>query len=414
LVVLGVTGQAHVAEQANHPVVELARELRRRRGVSFDAVMSLAVHLEDIESLELAIPLDPWPPRLDERWQPADIERFLSLAKDFIEKTNYRDFLATHEALFEKAAARLTERLKERDFLGWFNGFFGERDGAEFFVIVGMLNGGANYGVSRRGGEKPEVISPVIGASRFDERGVPVFDASMRDLIVHELCHSYTNPIVDRFADVLLPSAERMFPFCQEVMSRQAYKNPRTVLFESFVRAAVIRFLADTEGVPAAMRESAQQAGLGFDWAADLANLYATFARSREEHPTFEDFVPQIAEFFERYSQSYAERMARAPRVVSLVPENGAEDVAPELSNIVITFDRPMRDGAWSMLKTGEPFPEIVGKIHFDAERQVLTVPVRLEPATRYVYRLNGPGYLSFRSEEGLPLAPMEVAFRTK
>ena len=48
----------HFGGFQDHAVVNLARELRRNDGVSYDAVMSLAVHLKDAESLELA---GPWP-----------------------------------------------------------------------------------------------------------------------------------------------------------------------------------------------------------------------------------------------------------------------------------------------------------------------------------------------------------------
>jgi hypothetical protein len=54
----------------NHAVVSLAQELRRTRGVSYDAVMSLAVHLRDIEGLDLAVPLAGGP-----RWSLEPRER---------------------------------------------------------------------------------------------------------------------------------------------------------------------------------------------------------------------------------------------------------------------------------------------------------------------------------------------------
>ena len=55
----------------NQPVVAFARELRQRRGVSYDACMSLAVHLSPVDELELLLPLEPWPEGLDKRWTAA-------------------------------------------------------------------------------------------------------------------------------------------------------------------------------------------------------------------------------------------------------------------------------------------------------------------------------------------------------
>ena len=43
----------------SHAVVTLAQELRGTQGVSYDAVMSMAVHLTDAEDLKLKLPLQP-------------------------------------------------------------------------------------------------------------------------------------------------------------------------------------------------------------------------------------------------------------------------------------------------------------------------------------------------------------------
>jgi hypothetical protein len=56
---------AHFACVREHPVVLLARKLRANRGVSYDAPMSLAVHLKDSDRLELRVPLEPWPDGVD-------------------------------------------------------------------------------------------------------------------------------------------------------------------------------------------------------------------------------------------------------------------------------------------------------------------------------------------------------------
>jgi hypothetical protein len=41
-------------------------------------------------------------------------------------------------------------------------------------------------------------------------------------------------------------------------------------------------------------------------------------------------------------------------------------------------------------------------------------MPVELQPGKEYVFGLNAEGYMGFRSEEGIPLAPVVVRFKTK
>src|SRR4051812_15481699 len=60
--------EAQFAPFREHKVIRLASELRRPRGVSYDACMSLAVHLSDADELKLCVPLEPWPEALDRRW----------------------------------------------------------------------------------------------------------------------------------------------------------------------------------------------------------------------------------------------------------------------------------------------------------------------------------------------------------
>src|SRR5262249_45850826 len=62
---------------ANHAVIGVVREQRTKRGVSHDAVPGLAVHLDNASDLNLRVPLDPWPEKLDARWTSASIAEFL-------------------------------------------------------------------------------------------------------------------------------------------------------------------------------------------------------------------------------------------------------------------------------------------------------------------------------------------------
>ena len=53
--------ERHFNRFRDHAVVKLARELRRTSGVSYDACMSLAVHLDNAEKLQPVVPSGPGP-----------------------------------------------------------------------------------------------------------------------------------------------------------------------------------------------------------------------------------------------------------------------------------------------------------------------------------------------------------------
>ena len=66
----------HFTGHRNHPAVKTARKLRETRWVSYDAVMGMAVHIEDINSCGEIVPFEPRPETLDGRWR---IDEALSL-----------------------------------------------------------------------------------------------------------------------------------------------------------------------------------------------------------------------------------------------------------------------------------------------------------------------------------------------
>lgn len=404
---------AHFGPFRDHPVVRAARSLRARCGISYDAVMSMAVHLEDTRTLQERTPFDQKPERLDGRWTVGDARDFLEKAREFVADTHFNDFQAQQKELFRAASERMTAFLARRGYVEWFDAFHGSRPQARFQVIIGMLNGPCNYGCSvvLPGGE--EEICPVIGASHFDEEGVPTFDDSVAGTVVHELCHPYTNPLVDSHADQLENAGRRIFAHCRETMEAQAYSNWQTMLRETLVRACVVRYLRAADGDAAAAAEIQRQRGRGFRWVGDVAAALGDYEKDREQYPDLASFMPRLAQVLETCADQVEEQASRAPRVVSMTPENGDTDVDPALKEIRVVFDRPMRDQSWSVVGGGEHFPETTGPCRYDEERKVFILPVGLRPEWEYQFWLNRGQYASFVSEEGYPLESVAVTFRT-
>jgi hypothetical protein len=396
-----------------HAVVSLAKELRRTRGVSYDAVMSLAVHLKDIEGLHLPVPLEPWPENLDPRWSANSVNNFLDAARQFVRDTGFKTFLEQHQTLYQTTAARLHAMLEESAHLEWYESFFGERPGASFTVVPALFNGGANYGPRFRDPQGGEALYSILGVWKTDGEGLPAFTPDMLGTVVHEFSHSFANPIIDRHAAELAAAGEKIFPHVAEQMRAQGYGNAGTMLRESLVRASTVRFHQRYEGSEAARRAAEYEASRGFVWTADLANLLAEYEAQRDKYPTLDSFAPRLVEFFTRYAEDLDDLADKRPKVVSMTPANGAQDVSPDLAEIKVVFDRPMLDRSWAMVGGGPNFPETTGQPHYDAARTTWTVPVKLQPDWSYEFWLNWGQFDTFRSAEGVPLDPVHVTFKT-
>jgi beta-lactamase regulating signal transducer with metallopeptidase domain len=104
----------------------------------------------------------------------------------------------------------------------------------------------------------------------------------------------------------------------------------------------------------------------------------------------------------------------KAPRIVKMIPENGATDVDPSLKAIRVTFNRPMAAG-FSWTGGGEKFPTIPDgkKPRWSDDRKTCVLPVSLKPDWEYRLGLNSPSFKNFASADGVPLEPVIYEFRT-
>lgn len=402
---------------SEHAAVKLARELRQRRGVSYDSCMGLAVLLTGTTEPRLALPLDPWPDFLDRRWDAPSAGNFVTAAGQFVKDTGFNEFIKAHEGLYRTSESRMRSLMDREAHLEWFNGFFGERPKAHFTLILGMLNGGSCYGPRCRDQTGTEELFCVLGVWATDEQGLPVFGKDVLSTVVHEFCHSYANLIIDQHAGELREAGERLFGPVAGRMRSQAYGNAATMLRESLVRASVVRYLNRYEGEQSAGREISAQQARGFSWMKELSALLGQYEAERDRYPTLESFAPRLVGFFRDYAGSFQKQQreleAGRPKVVSIVPANGAAEVNPGTGTIQVVFDRPMRDRSWSMCGGGPNFPAPTDKPSYDKSRTTWTAKVKLKPNWAYEFWLNSGQYRSFQSEEGVPLESVHVTFRT-
>jgi hypothetical protein len=155
----------------------------------------------------------------------------------------------------------------------------------------------------------------------------------------------------------------------------------------------------------------------GFKWMKELSDLLGQYEAEREHYPTLESFAPRLVTFFDEYADRFAKEQAsldtRRPKVVSIAPPNGSTNVDANLQTIEVVFDRPMRDGSWSMCGAGPHHPETVDKPHYEADHKTWKVAVKLKPDWDYEFWLNAGQYQGFQSEDGVPLQSVQVSFTT-
>ncbi|MCX5690121.1 MAG: DUF4932 domain-containing protein, partial [Planctomycetota bacterium] len=289
----------HFGPFREHTAIKLFRDGRRDFGWSYDAVPSLALHLTAVPELAERMDFEKEPARLDARWRLLQTRAFLATLRDFAQVSDAKSFFDSEADLYKVAAERLEALGRTVNPVGWFDEFFGIRQGATYRMIPGLLCGGQNFGVGVIFQEDhPEEICPVLGCQLWDEKGLPIFDEKQyTSLLVHELCHSYTNAYADRHEKAFLPAMEVLTKPVEEKMRKMAYATPRSVLYESLVRASVICFVRDRLGESAAAAERKRQSDASFLWVPGLSEVLERYAHDRTACPTFDDAARRIAEY---------------------------------------------------------------------------------------------------------------------
>jgi hypothetical protein len=301
----------YFAAHSEHSVIVDARRLREQHGVSYDAVMSFAIHLDDAGTPQLRRMLMAPDPSLDRRWPPGDAEHFAALLADFVRETRYPDFIASQQAILDSAQVRMERVVRENVDMDAIQSFFGRSPAGAFVMVPLIANGGASFGSRYLEASYEEVYA--IIATSADGTGWPAFDANFVPLMIHEFSHSFVNPAVEAAAARFHTAADSIYVRVAPQMQAMAYGNSLTMVNESIVRVSVARYLLAHVGEAAARREVAEQRARGFYWTDELFDLFDEYERDRARYPTLDSFLPRVAEYF----------AALVPRLERMIEESG-------------------------------------------------------------------------------------------
>ena len=141
------------ADLREHPVIAHSQELRRTRGVSYDAGMSMAVHmplLEDLLDRQELPSFDPYPQALDARWGEEGARRFVELARDFAEEGDFVLFLEDQRELHDLGLSSDSE-IEQIGAAIWSGNFYASYDRQDADLPITGDYFSLNHGVRRAG-----------------------------------------------------------------------------------------------------------------------------------------------------------------------------------------------------------------------------------------------------------------------
>ena len=103
------------------------------------------------------------------------------------------------------------------------------------------------------------------------------------------------------------------------------------------------------------------------------------------------------------------------PVVIKTIPQAGAEDVDPKLTEIKVTFSKDMTDDSWSWSQDSEAtFPKTTGNPHYEKDKRTCVLPVKLEAGKTYAIWINTAKFENFTDTDGRSAVPYLLVFQTK
>jgi hypothetical protein len=300
----------HFGPYRDHKAVQIARELAKTDWVGFNAPMNLAVHLKDVESLSERVPFDRADSGLDVNWHGVKARGFVDALRSFVRDTRFNEFLKSQQALYDVTDSRLRKFVETNLDLPWYTRFFGARAPVRFIVVPGLINGGPSYGASVVAEDGVQEIYAIPGVVEVDAQGFPLFSGDFMDTLVHEFVHSYSNPLVDKYYAQLARAGDQLNDPLRDAMKRQGYGDGKTLVYESMVRAATIRYIFEHAGPEAARRAEESEKAKSFLWIGELCDLLATYEKNRDTYPTLDSFMPEVVRFFNDEARRRSEKSA--------------------------------------------------------------------------------------------------------
>lgn len=400
----------------NHPAVILAKKLAEKDDFDLSAPMQLAVRLTPPPALESLLPFSDNIPGAGFKKETA--LQFVQRLREFYRDTHFERFLAAHQALYRLAEHRFNTVLREVD-LNWYPKFHGEARRSKYNLILGLNNGGGNYGAEFTLPDGHEERFSVMGSWTSDNSGNPTYGDSMYlDTVIHEFNHSFVNPAFALHkAD--FATAQQVFEQVAGQMRNLNYANSDIMVYESLVRVNVILYLESRGKSQADLRANIRdEQKRGFVWMDELYDLMHQYTSQRNRFATFESFLCTVAQFYRGLPSRLAEMKddfhKQYVHVTRVEPfPNHSREVDRGTDEVIVRFDKPLACCHYSINygPEGKDHFPVVGTPEFLSGNQSIKLRMILKAQWHYSFTLTD---LAFSSPDGFPLEPYTIDFDTE
>ena len=289
----------HFASMKYHQAIKLAAQYQRQN-ICFDAVAGYANQLIFNEEGDLIFDpdyLDGSNGSFDDRWNYKQKSDMLAAVNDFYRKSNFHEWFVSTRAEQQQAIASF-KSVCNMDYT-WIDSFYGKDDKISSRIILSFMAGSHNYGISLKRQDASLLLTPVYGSlSQFGEE--VQFNGDV-NLIVHEFSHPYCNPLIEDNWSAISEKVETIYKSVEHTMESQDYGQPLTMMCETLVRAAAIRYMISHNQKDLVENRLSYEEHNGFIMVRSLVKTLEEREINADKYATLADFMPVMIEAINKF-----------------------------------------------------------------------------------------------------------------
>ncbi|WP_051697494.1 DUF4932 domain-containing protein [Prevotella sp. 10(H)] len=303
--------EQYFGKYKDHELIQYTRSLVKENGTDVDAVMQMAIRLDDNMKLLTDVNSKVW--EVHPGWNKETAEKFASLLPQFVKDTEFDKFFRDNADLYNATVDRFVYITEQVD-MNWYSNFFGEEPSDNFSLIIGLGNGASCYGPPLYFADGRKTAYAIMSVWETDNEGMPVydkkfpnFDTSTLLILLHELDHPHVDPLTEKYIDSFRESGEIILSALKSQEGNRVGMSPywKTLLDEALVRACVIKYMKDHDFAQSEIDAEIklQKDWMGLSFIEEVVSELESYDKQRDTYPTFESYMPKLAEFYNALSE---------------------------------------------------------------------------------------------------------------
>jgi hypothetical protein len=280
----------------NHEALEYLIYLKKEYKIAYDAPIAFAAYLSD--SITPALPFKELHNGFDSRWNEETYNRFAVLINKFFVDTKFDVFFQSQKEQYKTQLESIEKKVNSSINFNWFNSFFGTPSDVRFKLSI-LLIGSGGYGPSTIIDNSKTAYTllclrpNILGKLSINNEGL--------NIIIHEFCHTYCNPVVYENLNMLEPTGIRIYEDFKSHKHQKSYQSWLTVQYETFVRASVLCYLDKNENVFRSRNQIDIDKHQGFYWTNQLSKSFTVLNKETTMYKSKEKYIQQSIKVYNDY-----------------------------------------------------------------------------------------------------------------